>query len=70
MRYETNVITGEMFELPDAPAGVVVPPTYQQLRAATYPPLAEQIGALWKGGEAAEAMKATIQTVKDSIPKT
>ena len=45
-------------------------PTYQQLRAAAYPPLAEQMGAVWKGGEAAEAMKATIQAVKDSIPKT
>ena len=48
----------------------VVPPTYQQLRAAAYPPLAEQIGAIWKGGEAAEIMKAAIQAVKDSIPKT
>ena len=51
-------------------ASKVVPPTYQQLRAAAYPPLAEQLGALWKGGDAEATMRAAIQAVKDSIPKT
>ena len=47
-----------------------IPPTYQQLRAAAYPSFGEQLGALWKGGEAQAAMALEIQAVKDSIPKT
>ena len=50
-------------------ASKVVPPTYQQLRVAAYPPLAEQMGAFWKGGEAEAAMRATIQAVKSQYPK-
>lgn len=45
-------------------------PTYQQLRAAAYPPLAEQFGAMWKGRYAEADMRATIQAVKDKYPKT
>ena len=50
-------------------ASKVVPPTYQELRAAAYPPLAEQLGAILKGGDAESAMRATIQAVKLQYPK-
>ena len=50
-------------------ASKVVPPTYKQLRIAAYPPLAEQLDAIWKGGEAEAAMRATIQAVKSQYPK-
>ena len=50
-------------------ASKVVPLTYQQLRAAAYPPLAEQLGAILKGGDAEAAMRATIQAVKLQYPK-
>jgi len=52
------------------PADIPPAPTYQQLRAAAYPPIGEQLGALWKGGEAQAAMALEIQAVKDSVPKT
>lgn len=52
-------------ETPPAPPE----PTYQQRRAAAYPSVGDQLDALWKGGEAASAMKTIIQSVKDSIPK-
>lgn len=38
-------------------------------RAALYPPIPDQLDALWKGGADADAMKAKIQAVKDAIPK-
>lgn len=39
------------------------------LREDAYPPMAEQMDAFWKGGEAAEAMRVRIQAVKDRYPK-
>jgi hypothetical protein len=51
------------------PADTPPAPTYQELRAAKYPPMGDQLDAMWKGGEAASDMKAIIQSVKDSIPK-
>jgi hypothetical protein len=44
-------------------------PTYQELRAVSYPSLVDQLDAIWKGGEAEAAMRIIIQSVKDSIPK-
>lgn len=44
---------------PVAPA-----PTYQEQRAAAYPPIADQLDAMWKGGEAEAAMLETILAVK------
>ena len=42
---------------------------YQEPRRMSYPPITEQLDALWKGGTAAEEMKAQIQAVKDAYPK-
>jgi hypothetical protein len=42
---------------------------YQRLRRPEYPPIGDQLDALWKGGEAAAAMLAQIQAVKDMYPK-
>jgi len=43
--------------------------TYAQKRAAEYPPIGDQLDALWKGGEAAAEMLATVQAVKTKYPK-
>lgn len=42
---------------------------YQRNRAAEYPPLGDQLDALWKGGDAAAAMLAQVQAVKAKYPK-
>ena len=44
-------------------------PTYKELRAAEYPPIGDQLDALWKGGVAAEEMLATVMAVKAKYPK-
>jgi len=44
-------------------------PTYAELRAAEYPPIGDQLDALWKGGSAAEEMLATVMAVKAKYPK-
>lgn len=44
-------------------------PDYYAKRRAEYPSLAEQLGAMWKGGNAAAEMAARIQAVKDKYPK-
>lgn len=42
---------------------------YQRLRAPAYPPIGDQLDALWKGGDAAAEMLARVQTVKAQYPK-
>ena len=42
---------------------------YQRDRAAAYPPIGDQLDALWKGGDAAAAMLAQVQAVKAKYPK-
>jgi hypothetical protein len=42
---------------------------YRRLRATEYPPIGDQLDALWKGGEAAAAMLAQVQAVKAKYPK-
>jgi hypothetical protein len=42
---------------------------YQRDRVAEYPPIGDQLDALWKGGEAATAMLAQVQAVKAKYPK-
>jgi hypothetical protein len=44
-------------------------PDYYAKRRAEYPSLADQLDALWKGGEAAAAMTAKIAEVKAKYPK-
>ena len=43
--------------------------SYKAKRAAEYPPIGDQLDALWKGGEAAAAMLAQVQAVKAKYPK-
>jgi hypothetical protein len=59
-RYEN----GQFIKPPEPPA-----PDYKTLRAAEYPPIGDQLDALWKGGEAAAAMLAQVQAVKVKYPK-
>ena len=42
---------------------------YSIKRREAYPSIADQLDALWKGGEAAEQMKLNIQAIKIAIPK-
>ncbi len=42
---------------------------YRDLRAPEYPPVSDQLDALWKGGNAAAEMMAKIQAVKVKFPK-
>jgi hypothetical protein len=42
---------------------------YQLQRRPEYPSLADQLDALWKGGQAVEEMKAKIEAVKHKYPK-
>ena len=45
------------------------PNAYKQQRAAEYPPIGDQLDALWKGGDAAAEMLAKVQAVKAKYPK-
>ena len=42
---------------------------YRELRAKTYPPVGDQLDALWKGGQEMADMKARIEKVKAAYPK-
>jgi hypothetical protein len=42
---------------------------YQRQRATEYPPIGDQLDALWKGGDAAAEMLARVQAVKSKYPK-
>ena len=43
--------------------------TYRELRANEYPPIGDQLDALWKGGDAAAEMLTKVQAVKAKYPK-
>ena len=43
---------------------------YIDLRAAEYPPIGDQLDALWKGGDAAAEMLVIVQAVKTKYPKS
>ena len=47
----------------------IVPVHYSYARKAEYPPIGDQLDALWKGGEAAAEMLAKIQEIKNKYPK-
>jgi hypothetical protein len=42
---------------------------YIAKRVAEYPSIGDQLDAIWKGGDAAAAMLAQVQAVKDKFPK-
>lgn len=54
-----------------APPPPLEPPAYdyRMLRAAAYPPIGDQLDALWKGGAAAEDMLQRVLAVKARYPK-
>ena len=47
----------------------VDPEAYKSKRIAEYPPIGDQLDALWKGGDSAAEMLATVQAVKAKYPK-
>jgi hypothetical protein len=47
----------------------VDPNAYKAKRVAEYPPIGDQLDALWKGGDAATEMLAKVQAVKTKYPK-
>ena len=42
---------------------------YRELRAKAYPPVGDQLDAIWKGGQEQAAMQAAIDKVKADYPK-
>ena len=84
-RTEINVTTGEIVQIPytseeeaawNAMAAVeLVKQTeaqrtkYQRDRAAEYPPIGDQLDALFKAGVFPADMAAVLQAVKDKYPK-
>ena len=48
---------------------VIVEPTYAEKRAQEYPPIGDQLDALFKAGVFPADMAASIQAVKDKYPK-
>tara|TARA_R110000868_G_scaffold27167_4_gene103638 strand:- start:114 stop:368 length:255 start_codon:yes stop_codon:yes gene_type:complete len=52
----------------DVVAHTVTPPTYQELRAAAYPSIPDQLDLLYHGGM--DAWKAAITAVKEEFPKS
>ena len=51
------------------PADKPIPPTYQENRVKEYPPIGDQLDALYHAGVFPDAMAATIKAVKDKYPK-
>lgn len=43
--------------------------SYQESRRKEYPPIGDQLDALWTGGDAAAEMKKRIESVKAKFPK-
>lgn len=66
-----DITIGEPITVPIDKSEIVRPeiPDYYAKRRAEYPPLGEQLDAVWKGGDAATAMQAKIQAVKQKYPK-
>ena len=53
----------------DAVNAWVDPYAYKAKRVAENPPIGDQLDDLWKGGDAAAEMLATVQAVKTKYPK-
>ena len=45
------------------------PNQYRSLRANAYPPIGDQLDAIWKGGDAEVAMREMVLAVKAQYPK-
>jgi len=66
-----DVLSGETTVVDIPKTEIVRPdiPDYYAKRRAEYPPFAEQLDAVWKGGQAQTDMLAKIQAVKQKYPK-
>ena len=53
----------------DSDDAAIVATQYQRDRAPLYPPIGDQLDALWKGGDAQAAMKVLVDKVKSDNPK-
>lgn len=62
---EADAITVEKM----AAMGFTVVPAYVTQREMNYPPIGDQLDAMWKGGTEAAVMRAKIQAVKAKYPK-
>lgn len=62
---DMSLVPAEIAVLEAAEAKV----SYRGLRAMAYPPVGDQLDALWKGGQEQAAMKARIDKVKADYPK-
>jgi len=62
---DDKLVAAEIAALEAAEANLA----YRELRRVAYPPMGDQLDALWKGGQEQAAMKATIDTVKADYPK-
>ena len=51
------------------PADVSPDPTYQENRVKEYPPIGDQLDALYHAGVFPAAMTASIKAIKDKYPK-
>lgn len=52
-----------------AQGSVVLATDYEALRYDEYPPIRDQLDAIWKGGEHAAEMASLVQGIKDKYPK-
>ena len=52
-----------------AAEALVAANAYKEQRASEYPPIGDQLDALWKGGDEAATMLAKVQAVKAKYPK-
>lgn len=73
-RIEVNVQTGVQTTIDLTAAEIAalpepVLPTYQEQRVQEYPPIGDQLDALFHAGVFPDDMAATIQAVKDKYPK-
>lgn len=62
-----HIVDGEPRERAPAPAAA---PGYAELRRRAYPSVADQLDALWKGGDAVVEMQARVMEVKTRFPKS
>jgi len=70
MRKEINLQTNEVTEQTDAPVTwEVTEPTYAEKRMSEYPPIGDQLDALFHAGVFPQEMADKIQAVKNKYPK-
>jgi len=70
MRKEINITTGEITEHQDTPVTWEVhEPTYAEKRISEYPPIGDQLDALFHAGVFPQEMADKIQAVKNKYPK-